>query len=83
MIGNIDKLFVWASVKEADIAKIHKQQAVRFKVDALPGKVFNGTVTQIRLNATMLKNEVAYTVMIAVPRIDELLPYMTAEIAFE
>jgi HlyD family secretion protein len=83
LIGDTEKLQVWASVKEADIAKTRRQQTAHFKVDAFPGKVFKGTVTQIRLNATMLKNEVTYTVVIGVPRTEGLLPYMTAEVEFE
>jgi HlyD family secretion protein len=83
LIGDIEKLQVWASVKEADIAKIHRQQSVHFTVDAFSGKVFEGTVTQIRLNATMLKDSVVYTVVIAVPKTEGLLPYMTAEVEFE
>ena len=83
LIGDIEKLQVWASVKETDIAKIRPRQAVRFKVDAFPGKVFDGTVTRIRLNATMLKDAVTYTVVIAIPKTEQLLPYMTAEVEFE
>ena len=83
LVGDIEKMQVWASVKEADIARIRKQQAVRFKVDTFPDKVFEGTVTQIRLNATMLKTSVVYTVVIAIANPSVLLPYMTAEVEFE
>ena len=84
LIAKLDKLVVWTSVNEADIAKVHQQQAVRFTVDAYPGKVFQGKVEQIRLNATMTQNVVTYTVVIAIsgePK--ELLPYMTANVEFE
>jgi HlyD family secretion protein len=83
LVGDIDKLQVWVSVNEADIAKIHRQQSVHFKVEAYPGKVFDGTVKQIRLNATMQKDVVTYTVVIAIPKTTDLLPYMTADVEFE
>jgi HlyD family secretion protein len=66
LVGKLDKLVVWASVNEADIARVHQKQAVRFTVDALPGKVFEGKVEQIRMNATMAQNVVTYTVVVAI-----------------
>ena len=84
LVATADKLDVWASVKEADIPQIHQQQPVRFTVDAFPGRVFEGKVKQIRLNATMAQNVVTYTVVIAMsgtPK--DLLPYMTANVEFE
>ena len=56
LIANLDKLQVWASVNEMDIARVHVGQPVRFTVDAFPGKVFEGKVEQIRLNAQMVQN---------------------------
>ena len=47
---DLKKLQVWVSVSEADIGKIRENQAVRFAVDAFPGKSFEGKVAQIRLN---------------------------------
>ena len=55
---------VWASVNEADIARIHNGMKVRFTVAAFPKDVFQGTVAQTRLNATMTQNVVTYTVVI-------------------
>ena len=84
LIAKLDKLVVWTSVNEADIARVRQQQAIHFTVDAHPGKVFQGKVEQIRLNATMTQNVVTYTVVIAIsgePK--ELLPYMTANVEFE
>ena len=37
---------------------------VSFTVATYPGKTFRGKVTQIRLNATMTRNVVTYTVVI-------------------
>jgi HlyD family secretion protein len=77
---------VWASVNEADISQIHKDQPVTFTVDAYPGHTFKGTVALIRLNATNTSNVVTYTVEVTAPNTDEkfkLLPYMTANLKFE
>jgi HlyD family secretion protein len=84
LIAKLDNLKIWTSVNEFDLARVHQQQAVRFTVDAYPGKVFDGKVEQIRMNATMTQNVVTYTVVVAVsgtPK--ELLPYMTACVTFE
>ncbi len=59
------RLQVWASVNEADIGNIHVGQDVTFTVDARPGQVFQGTVEQIRYNATMTQNVVTYTVVVS------------------
>ncbi len=84
LIADLKKLQIWASVNEADIGQIHQQQPVRFTVDACPGKVFEGKVKQIRLNATMTQNVVTYTVVVAISSATEkLLPYMTAHLEFE
>jgi HlyD family secretion protein len=84
LIGTLDRLQVWASVNEADIGRIRAQQRVRFTVDAYPGKTFEGTVEQIRLNAAMTQNVVTYTVVVRITSPTEgLLPYLTAHVEFE
>ncbi len=84
LIANLDILQVWASVKEADIAQIHQGQRVRFTVDAYPGKVFEGQVAQIRLNAVMTQNVVTYTLVVGISSATaKLLPYMTAHFEFQ
>jgi HlyD family secretion protein len=82
--ADFDKLQVWASVKEPDITRVHSGQAVRFTVDAFRGKVFEGKVSQIRLNAQMTRNVVTYTVVVTITSNKEkLLPYLTANLEFE
>lgn len=84
MVAKVEKLQVWASVNEADITQIHQGQRVRVTVDALPGKVFEGKVKQIRLNATMTQNVVTYTVVVDISSpTEKLLPYLTAHLEFE
>lgn len=81
---DLRRMQVWASVNEADIAKIKPGTKVRFRVDALPEDTFHGTVVQIRLNASMTQNVVIYTVVIGVDNSDlKLLPYLTADVKFE
>ncbi len=81
---DLARLQVWASVNEADIGQIRAGQSVNFRVAAFPGERFPGTVTQVRLNATMTSNVVTYTVVVSTenPK-GRLLPYMTATIDFE
>ncbi len=75
---------VWASINETDIGRIREGMKVRFTVAAFPRDVFTGTVTQIRLNATMTQNVVTYTVVVAFKNPDlKLLPYLTANLQFE
>ena len=75
---------VWASVNEADIAKVTPGTKVHFRVDALPNDTFHGVVVQRRLNAQMTQNVVIYTVVISVDNSElKLLPYLTADVYFE
>ncbi len=82
--GDLRKLEVWASVKEADIARVAKGQTATFTVDAFPKDTFKGRVSQLRLNAALLKDQVTYTVVIAVDNTDgRLKPYLSAEVTIE
>jgi HlyD family secretion protein len=81
---DITRLQVWASVNEADIGQIHNGQKVKFTVDAHQGETFEGTVSQIRYNATMTQNVVTYTVVVDTENKNgKLLPYLTANLQFE
>jgi HlyD family secretion protein len=81
---DLKKMQVWASVNEADIGHIRLGMPVRFTVDAYAGETFRGTVTQIRMNATMTQNVVTYTVVVTTDNSSgKLLPYLTANVQFE
>lgn len=81
---DLRRMEVWALVNEADIGRIRKGQPVRFTVDAYPKELFRGTVSQVRLNATMTQNVVTYTVVVATDNDDlRLLPYLTANLQFQ
>jgi HlyD family secretion protein len=53
---DLKRLQVWASVKRADIPRLHPGQRARFAVDAYPGRTFNATVRQVWLSATLTQN---------------------------
>ncbi len=81
---DLRRMEVWASVNEADIARVQTGQKVRFTVDSRPGESFAGTVAQIRLNASMTQNVVTYTVVVSFDNSTaNLYPYETASLQFE
>lgn len=80
---DLTRMQIWASVNEADIAKVKPGQAVQYTVDALPNESFTGTVNKIRPNATMSSNVVTYIVEVDVANPErKLLPYMSANVNF-
>lgn len=81
---DLRKLEIWASVNEADIGRLKEGMRVHFTVDAFPSDVFDGVVSQIRLNAQNTQNVVLYTVVVSADNPDlKLLPYLTANAKFE
>ena len=81
---DLSRMEIWSSVNENDIGSIHQGQPVRFTVGALAGQTFEGKVSQIRLNASMISNVVTYTVVVTVENPGgKLLPYLTARLEFE
>ena len=72
---------VIADVDEADIGGVQEGQRVIFTVDAYPNDTFEGTVTQVRLEATEESNVVTYEVVISAHNPDlKLKPGLTANI---
>jgi len=81
---DLTRMQIWASVNEADVGAIHTGQRVTFKIDAYPGEVFEGRVSQVRLNASNTQNVVIYTVVVNADNSSgKLLPYLTANMQFE
>ncbi len=81
---DLTQMQIWAAVNEADVGRIKPGTAVKFTVDAFPGREFRGAVGKVRLNATMTQNVVLYTVEINVDNPDKLLlPYLTASVHFQ
>ncbi len=81
---DLTKMQIWASVNEADVQQIYPGQAAQFRVDAIPGRVFQGTVLEVHNNASMTQNVVTYTVVITVDNTDgKLRPWLTADVQFD
>lgn len=72
---------VIADIDEADIGGVKEGQRVTFTVDAFPDDTFEGTVTQVRQEATTTSNVVTYEVVISAPNDDlKLKPGLTANV---
>ena len=78
---DLTNMQVIANVDEADIGSIAEHARVTFTVDAYPNETFNGTVTQIRQEATTTNNVVTYEVVISAHNKDlKLKPGLTANV---
>ena len=81
LANDLTKMQVEANVDEADIGQVKIDQSVTFTVDAYPDEMFNGTVSQIRMQPTTTSNVVTYVVIIAAPNDAlKLFPGMTASV---
>src|SRR5678815_4121668 len=70
-----------AAVDEADIGNVKKGQRVSFTVDAFPDDVFEGAVSEIRLQPSVSANVVTYTTIINAENDQlKLKPGMTANV---
>lgn len=79
---DLTEMQVVADVDEADIGQVEEGQRVTFSVDAYPNDVFEGKVTQVRLEATVESNVVTYEVVISAPNPDlKLKPGLTATVS--
>jgi HlyD family secretion protein len=76
---DLTKMQLYAKTQESDVGRIKLGQPATFKVDAFPKETFKGTVSQIRMNPTMIQNVVTYDAIIdfANPEL-KLFPGMTA-----
>lgn len=80
-IADLDNMQVIGNVDEADIGSVKVGQRVTFTVDAYPDHLFEGSVTQVRLNPTTESNVVTYEVVVAAPNPDhKLIPGLTANL---
>jgi HlyD family secretion protein len=77
--NDLTQMRVEAKIDEADIGQIRMNQRVQFTVDAYPGMIFDGKVSEIRMQPVVTNNVVTYTVIINAPNPDiKLMPGMTA-----
>lgn len=78
---DLTNMQVIANVDEADIGNVRNGERVTFTVDAYPDDTFNGTVTQVRQEATTTNNVVTYEVVINAPNGNlKLKPGLTANV---
>jgi len=79
--NDLTQMRVIANVDEADIGNVEEGQNVKFTVDAYPEDVFEGTVTQVRLEAVIESNVVTYEVVVSAYNPDlKLKPGLTANV---
>ncbi|MDD4514674.1 efflux RND transporter periplasmic adaptor subunit [Massilibacteroides sp.] len=80
--NDLTQMRVIADVDEADIGTVEEGQNVKFSVDAYPDDVFEGAVTQVRLEAVVESNVVTYEVVISAynPEL-KLKPGLTANVS--
>jgi HlyD family secretion protein len=88
--NDLRKMEIQVNVPEADVGRILVGQNVPFTVDAYPDHIFDGKVSQVRLQSTTVNNVVTYTVMVDLENPADkhhpdgmLLPGMTANVTFE
>jgi HlyD family secretion protein len=78
---DLTKMQVDTNVSEADVGRVRVGQIGTFTVDAYPGQVFKGAVTEIRKAPINLQNVITYNVVIGVSNPDlKLFPGMTANV---
>lgn len=78
---DLTKMQVDTNVDESDVGVIRPGQGANFTVDAYPGNVFHGTVTDVRKAPIVAQNVVTYDVVVAVSNPDlKLFPGMTANV---
>ena len=78
---DLTNMQVVANVDDADIGGVKEGDRVTFTVDAYPDDTFEGTVKQVRLEATTTNNVVTYEVVISAPNADlKLKPGLTANV---
>lgn len=81
--NDLHKMQIEAAVSEADIGGVDEGQKVQFTVDAFPGRLFEGTVKQVRYAPSTNQNVVTYSSMVEVDNKDlKLRPGMTANARF-
>jgi HlyD family secretion protein len=78
---DLNKMRVLADVDEADVGKIQQEMEADCVVDAFPGEVFRGKVSQIRFSPNNVSGVVTYPAVVEVANPeDKLRPGMTATI---
>ena len=81
LASNLTDMQVDTSVDEADAGSVRQGAPATFTVTAYPNQTFSGTVTQVRINPTVVQNVVTYDAVVSVhDSSGRLLPGMTAQV---
>ena len=81
LANDLSRMRIIANVDEADIARMREHLVAEARVDAFPGEVFRGEVTELRFGATTTAGVVTYPAVITVENPElKLRPGMTATI---
>lgn len=79
---DLTKMQIDTNVAEADIGKVKQGQDVEFGVDAYPGVIFKGKVSQVRNAPINVQNVITYDAVILVGNPElKLKPGMTANVS--
>jgi HlyD family secretion protein len=79
---DLTKMQINTNVAEADIGKVKQGQDVEFNVDAYPGVIFKGKVSQVRNAPINVQNVITYDAVILVGNPElKLKPGMTANVS--
>jgi HlyD family secretion protein len=71
--NDLTKMQILANVDQADVGKVREGEDARFTVDAYPGEVFKGAISQVRQAATTTNNVVTYAAVIQADNPDRKL----------
>jgi HlyD family secretion protein len=80
-LANLGTMVVKAKINEVNISRVTVGQPVEVRLDALPGRVFHGTVTAISPRGEKVNSIVTYQVTVEIDNKDHALrPQMTANV---
>ena len=71
--NDLTKMQILANVDQADVGKVREDEDAKFTVDAYPGEVFKGRISQVRQAATTTNNVVTYAAVIQADNPDRKL----------
>ena len=71
--NDLTKMQILANVDQADVGKVREGEDAKFTVDAYPGEVFRGRISQVRQAATTTNNVVTYAAVIQADNQDRKL----------
>ena len=80
-LADLTRMIVTTKINEVNISRVAVDQAVEIRLDALPGKVFHGTVAAISPHGEKADSIVTYDVRIELDNKEQQLrPMMTANV---